>query len=291
MKTFRTRVAAAIAAVCASAVAISACSSGSSGTAAGSSGTGTAKLAGTATAGVLKIGTADSSKPYTYTQNGQLTGFDVDLITDAAQVLNLKPQFVTMDFSGLLPAANNGQFDVAAAAIGITAAREQQVTFSDGYLAGYFGVMTRPDSGITSSLSSVKGKTVAVLQGSIEDSNAATLIPGANIVRFPDDNTAALALVDKRVDAFFNDFDPDLSIIAQYPSAHLTQPLTIPATAAPAGWAVKKGNTALVSELNKALLVVVRNGTWLKLYKKYFPHDPVPTAAQLPPYKAQASAS
>lgn len=290
MKTFRMRVAAAIAAVCASAVTVSACSSGS-GTAAGSSGTATAKVPGTATAGVLKIGTSSSMKPYVYTQNGQLTGFEVDLITDAARVLKLKPQFVTMDFSALLPAVNNGQFDVAAAAIGITSAREQQVTFSDGYLAGYFGVMTRPGSGITSSLSSVKGKTVAVLQGSIEDSSAATLIPGANIVRFPDDNTAALALVDKRVDAFFNDYDPDLNIISQYPSAHLTQPLVIPATMAPAGWAVKKGNTALISELNKALLVVVHDGDWLKLYKKYFPHDPVPTSAQLPPYTAQTSSS
>ena len=287
---FRTRVAAGIAAVCASAVAVSACSSGGS-AAAGSSGAAAAKLPGTATAGVLKIGTSGSMEPYVYTQNGQLTGFEVDLITDAAQVLKLKPQFVTMDFSSLLPAVNNGQFDVAAAAIGITAPREQQVTFSDGYLAGYFGVMTRPGSGITSSPSSVTGKTVAVLQGSIEDTSAAKLIPGADIVRFPDDNTAALALVDKRVDAFFNDFDPDLNIISQYPNAHLTQPITIPATSAPAGWAVKKGNTALINQLNKALLVVIRNGTWLKLYKKYFPHDPVPTAAQLPPYKAQASAS
>lgn len=284
MKTFRMRAAAAVAAVCASALAVAACSS--SGT---STTTAAAKVPGIASAGVLKIGTSDTEKPYAYEQNGQLTGFEVDLITAAAKVLKLKPQFVTMDFSALLPAVNNRQFDVAAAAIGITAAREQMVTFSDGYLAGYFGVMARPGSGITSSVSSVKGKTVAVLQGSIEDDNAAKLLPGADIVRFPDENTAALALVDKRVDAFFNDFDPDLSIIGQYPSAHLTQPIIIPSTSAPAGWAVRKGNTALIDQLNKALLQVVHDGTWLKLYKKYFPHDPVPTAAQLPPYQAQTS--
>jgi polar amino acid transport system substrate-binding protein len=161
------------------------------------------------------------------------------------------------------------------------------VDFSDGYLAGYFGVLTRPDSGITSDVGSLKGKKVAVLQGSIEDANTNTFIPGANVVRFPDNNSADLALKNKRVDAFFNDYDPNLDIIKKYPDLHLVQPITIPATAFPAGWAVRKGNTKLVTALNGALKQVVTDGTWLKLYKQYFPQDPVPTGSQLPPYTAK----
>lgn len=244
---------------------------------------------GVATSGVLKIGTSNNMKPYAYVDNGKLTGFEIDLISAAAAKMGLKPQFVSMDFSALLPAVNNHQFDVVAAAVGITAARKQMVDFSDGYLAGYFGVLTADDSGITSSVSSVRGKQIAVLQGSIEDTNANTFIPGAQIVRFPDDNSAFLALSQHRVDGFFNDYDPNLSYLAKNPGLRLHQPITLPALDFPAGWAVHKGNTQLVAGLNKALQQIVRDGTWMSLYKKYFPQDPVPTAAQLPPYKAVRS--
>jgi polar amino acid transport system substrate-binding protein len=251
-----------------------------------SSGSGSAGNAdGVAQPGVLKIGTSNNIKPYAYQENGKLTGFEIDLITAAAQKAGLKPQFVTMDFSGLLPAVNNRQFDVVASAVGITAQRQKMVDFSEGYLAGYFGVLTRPTSGITKDVASVKGKKIAVLQGSIEDANSEKFIPGAQIVRFPDDNSADLALSNNRVDGFFNDYDPNLGIIAKYPNLKLAQPITMPATDFPAGWAVKKGNTALVDKLDTALKQVVDDGTWLDLYKKYFPQDPVPSGDQLPPYQ------
>jgi polar amino acid transport system substrate-binding protein len=244
--------------------------------------------AGVAKAGTLKIGTSNNIKPYAYQENGKLTGFEIDLITAAAKKLDLKPDFIALDFSALLPAVNNRQFDVVASAVGITAPRKKMVDFSDGYLAGYFGVLARPDSGITSDVSSVRGKRIAVLQGSIEDANTDTFIPGAKVVRFPDNNTADLALKNNRVDGFFNDFDPNLGIIKKYPDLHLTQPITMPATSFPAGWAVRKGNTPLVAKLNTALKQIVSDGTWLTLYKKYFPQDPVPSANQLPPYAAKS---
>ncbi|WP_055490763.1 ABC transporter substrate-binding protein [Streptomyces sp. TP-A0356] len=247
-----------------------------------------ANASGVAKAGTLKIGTSNNTKPYTYEENGKLTGFDVDLISAAARKLKLNPQFVSLDFAGLLPAVNNRQFDVAAAAVGITPGRVRMVDFSNGYLAGYFGLLTGKKSGITSKVPSVGGKKIAVLQGSITDLNSATLIPGAQIVRFPDNNTAALALKNNRVDGFFNDYGPNRAIAKKYPDLQLSQPLTVPATDFPAGWAVRKGNTALRTRLDTALEQVVADGTWLKLYKEYFPEDPVPSSSQLPPYKAKA---
>ena len=146
-------------------------------------------------------------------------------------------------------------------------------------------MLTPPSSGITKDVATVKGKKIAVLQGSIEDNNSAKFIPGAQIVRFPDQNSAALALANHRIDGFFNDYDPNLSIVAKYPALKLAQPITLPATAFPAGWVVKKGNTKLVDKLNDALAQVVKDGTWMTLYKKYFPQDPIPSSSQLPPYQ------
>lgn len=93
-----------------------------------------------------------------------------------AAKLGLKPQYVTQDFSSLLASVNNRQFDVAAASIAITKVREQLVDFTNGYLVGYLGVMAPPGAGITSR-TSLAGKRVAVMQGTIEDTYAPTYIP------------------------------------------------------------------------------------------------------------------
>ncbi|MHB0927374.1 MAG: ABC transporter substrate-binding protein [Candidatus Nanopelagicales bacterium] len=235
---------------------------------------------GVATPGTLNIGTITDAKPYAYSENGELKGFEIDLIKAAADKLNLKPQFTTMDFSGLLAAVNNSQFDVGASAIGITADRKKLVDFSHGYLAGYFSLLTKNKK--VTSLDDVKGKKVGVLQGSIQDANSATLIPGAVVVRFPDTNAAKQALKTDRVDGLFIDFETALAETKV--DSTLSIPFNVSAKGFPAGWAVKKGNQKLLDALNKALDEVIADGTWLKLYKQYFPEDPVPTGSDLPPY-------
>jgi polar amino acid transport system substrate-binding protein len=264
---------------------LAACSSsGTSSGSSSSSGTSSASSAaslGLITPGVLKVGTTSNSKPYEYINgSGNLTGFDVDLVNAVAAKMGVKAQFVTQDFSSLLASVNNHQFDMAAASIAITKIREQLVDFTDGYLVGYLGVMAPPNSGITSR-TALAGKRVAVIQGTIEDTYAPTYIPGAQIVRFPDANSAFLALQDHSVAAYFNDYVVDQSYQKQYASLHLQIPVKVAALNLPAGWAVHKGNTKLIAALNKALKQVVADGTWTRLYKEYFPSVPL---TPLPPY-------
>jgi polar amino acid transport system substrate-binding protein len=265
------------------AAALAACSSGTSSSSASSASS--ASALGLITPGVLKVGTTSNSKPYEYIDSsGHLTGFDIDLVDAVAARMGLKPQFVTEDFSALLASVNNRQFDMAAAAIAVTKAREQLVDFSDGYLVGYLGVMTLPSSGITSK-ASLAGKRVAVVQGTIEDTYAPTYIPGAQIVRFPDANSAFLALQDHTVTGYFNDYVVDQSYQKQYASMHLQIPVKVASLNLPAGWAVHKGNTKLITALNDALKQVVADGTWTRLYKRWFPTVPL---TPLPPYTSSA---
>lgn len=238
----------------------------------------------TLTSGVLRIGTTSDSKPYEFNADGKLQGFDIDLLNAVAAKMGMKTQFVTQDFSALLASVNNNQYDMAAASIAITNERKQLVDFSWGYLAGYLGVIALPGAGITDK-ASLQGKRVGVLQGSIEDTYAATYLPGAEIVRFPNVNTAFQALQNKTINTYFNDYVVDQSLQKKYPNLNLVIPVKIAATNLPAGWAVHKGNTALADALNKALVQVVKDGTWAKLYKKWFPNVPM---TPLPPYKKSA---
>lgn len=264
------RPAALLAAAASAALVLAACSAG------GASGSATKDNPyGLIEAGTVRVASLGDSKPYTFTDaSGTFTGFDVELFTDVAKRAGIgKPVFTGQDFSGLLAAVANHQFDVGVAAIGITAERKKTVDFSDGYLAGYLTVLTTKASGIDSA-KDLDGKRLGVVQGTLQEAYAVKNFPKANLVRFPDNNAAVSALNSGSVDAHFLDYEAAKSYVAQYPA--LKDAEDIPSFDAPAGFAIAKGNTALKNALNKGLHEAMEDGTWKKLYQKWFPGSPMP---------------
>ncbi|WP_214412306.1 ABC transporter substrate-binding protein [Sphaerisporangium fuscum] len=224
--------------------------------------------------GQLRVASLGDAKPYTFTDaNGEFTGFDVELFRDVAKRMGVSDVvFTGQDFSAILPAVANGQFDAGVAAIGITDARKKTVDFSIGYLAGYLTVITKKDSGITSA-DGLAGKRLGVVQGTLQEAYAVKNFPKANLVRFPDNNAAISALNRGSVDAHFLDYEAAKSYITQF---GLVSAADIPSFDAPAGFAIKKGNSALKAALDKALVAAMEDGTWKRLYEKWFPGSPMP---------------
>ena len=159
-------------------------------------------------AGTIRVASLGDSKPYTFADaQGNFTGFDVELFKDVAHRAGVdKVVFTGQDFSGLLAAVSNGQFDAGVAAIGITDKRKQTVDFSDGYLAGYLTVITTKTSGITGA-DGLAGKRLGVVQGTLQEAYAVKNFTSANLVRFPDNNTAISAVNSGSVDAHFLDYE------------------------------------------------------------------------------------
>lgn len=259
-----------VAAATAALLALAACSSG--GAAAESSGS---NPYGLIQSGTVRVASLGDAKPYTFTDAaGDFTGFDVELFTDVAKRAGLgKPVFTGQDFSGLLAAVANHQFDVGVAAIGITADRKKTVDFSEGYLAGYLTVLTTKSSGI-SSADDLAGKRLGVVQGTLQETYAAKHFPKAGLVRFPDNNAAVSALNSGSIDAHFLDYEAAKSYVKQYST--LSDAEDIPSFDAPAGFAIAKGNAPLKAALDKALTEAMEDGTWKKLYEKWFPGSPMP---------------
>lgn len=224
--------------------------------------------------GTIRVASIGDSKPYTFTNSeGQFTGFDVELFTDVAHRIGIDDVLFTgQDFSALLSGVANGQFDVGVAAIGITDERKQTVAFTDGYLAGYLTVLASPDKNIGSE-EDLKGKRLGVVQGSLQEAYAVKNFTDTDIVRFPDNNTAVSGLNAGSIDAHFLDYEAAKDYTEQY---DLVNALDIPSFDAPAGFAVAPENEALRKALNKALAEAMEDGTWKKLYQKWFPGSPMP---------------
>jgi polar amino acid transport system substrate-binding protein len=76
------------------------------------------------------------------------------------------------------------------------------------------------------------------------------------------------------IDAHFLDYEAAKDYAGK--NDKLTLAVNIPSFDAPAGFAIRKGNTALLEALNKGLAEAMEDGTWKKLYQKWFPGSPMP---------------
>ncbi|MFE5670433.1 ABC transporter substrate-binding protein [Agromyces sp. NPDC056523] len=226
------------------------------------------------TPGQIRVASLGDAKPYTFTdEDGEFTGFDVELFTDVAERIGIDDVvFTGQDFSGLLAAVANGQFDVGVAAIGITDERKETVDFSEGYLAGYLTVMASPDANIAEE-DDLAGKRLGVVQGTLQEAYAVKNFIDTELVRFPDNNAAISAVNSGSIDAHFLDYEAAKEYAAQY---GLENAIDIPSFDAPAGFAIAKGNDEFKAALDEALLAAMEDGTWKELYQKWFPGSPMP---------------
>lgn len=225
---------------------------------------------------VISVGTMGDAKPYAFTtSDGNFTGFDIELFLNVAERIGFKKEqviFTGQEFAALMPSVANSRFDVAAAAIGTTDKRKETVDFTDGYLAGYLSILT-PDAAIKDA-ASLQGKRLGVVQGTLQEIYAEKNFAGADLVKFPDNNSAVAALNNGTVDAHFLDYEAAKDYSGRYPE--LTIAVNIPSFDAPAGFVVRKGNDKLREALNKALHDAMQDGTWKKIHEKWFPGTPMP---------------
>ncbi|WP_275555967.1 ABC transporter substrate-binding protein [Mixta sp. Marseille-Q2659] len=224
--------------------------------------------------GHMRVASLGDAKPYTFTDAaGNFTGFDIEFFTDVAHRLGVRQvDFIGQDFSGILPAVANGQYDAGVAAIGITPERAKTVDFSTGYLAGYLTVLTRSDTSIKD-VAALAKRRLGVVQGTLQESYAVKHFPQTDLVRFPDNNAAISSLNNGTLDAVFLDFEAAKSYAERFKLIHAAD---IPSFDAPAGFAIAKQNPALKAALDKAIKDAMQDGTWKRLYEKWFPGSPMP---------------
>lgn len=96
------------------------------------------------TAGVLRLGTASVTEPFSFVDGSQqVVGFDIELAQRVAQQQGKTLEVVNMEFGALIPALLSGKVDMIAACITITPERSEKVLFSEPYYTGGIAAMVR----------------------------------------------------------------------------------------------------------------------------------------------------
>lgn len=222
---------------------------------------------------ILRVGTEPTFAPFEFldTDTKEFSGFDMDLIRAVGTKAGYEVKILNMGFDALIPAVMTGTIDVIAAGVSITPERASRVDFTTPYyVSGVSMLIHKADAGKYKTFADLKGKKIAVQIGNTGASKAKA-VPDAQVSAFNTTSEAFMDLLSKNADAVFL----DRPVLAYYLKNQdkAAKVLTIPSYIDDAenyGFAVKKGNKALLEKLNKAYADLKASGEVEKIYKKWF---------------------
>jgi polar amino acid transport system substrate-binding protein len=90
------------------------------------------QLAAIKEAGVIRVSTDANYEPQSFLdENGELTGFDVDVAREIGQRLGVEVEFVTPDWDVITAGNWGGQWDMSVGSMTVTTARQQVLDFAE----------------------------------------------------------------------------------------------------------------------------------------------------------------
>ena len=220
----------------------------------------------------LMVGVDTAFVPFEFKgKDGKYTGFDVQLWDAIAKRMKVTYQLRPMDFNGLIPALITDNIDVALGAIFIKAEREKQIDFSHPYFRAGLKAMVPAENKDINKLEDLKGKTVAVKTGTATVDFVKAQNPG-KLVQFPNIDQAYLEVVTGGADAAVHD-TPNVLYFIETAGKGKVKAVGPDVKAAYYGIAFPQGSK-LREKANIALLEMLEDGEYAKLYRKWFGADP-----------------
>lgn len=214
----------------------------------------------------LIIGTDPTFQPMEYVAtDGALMGYDIDLGKGIAEELKTKVEFKKIPWNNLFKALDNKQVDIIMSSVTITDERKQKYDFSDNYLNAGQVIITQKNNMYINSADTLKGKRIAVQQGTTNEIEALKFTSPELVIRYPDFVQATQALVNGQVDAILSDLPGAKGIIA----ANVTLKIASdPLTNEYYGIVLRKNDPSL-EKINQALSAIRTKGILTDLKQKW----------------------
>ena len=227
---------------------------------------------GGADLGTVTIGTNAEYPPFEYVdEEGNITGFDIDLMEAVAQAAGFDYEFVNTRWDGIFVALASGEFDAVASAATITEEREEMVDFSDPYFNAGQRIVVQAGETEIEGPEDLAGKRVGVQLGTTGDIWL-TDETEAEVVRYDENTLAFQALANGDVDAAVADGPTAVDIIQANPEMDLE---VLPGTYTDEqyGIAVNPDRQDVLEAINRGLAAVRESGQYDEIYDEYFGTD------------------
>ncbi|SUO96041.1 transporter substrate-binding domain-containing protein [Suttonella ornithocola] len=211
-----------------------------------------------------------NSIPFIYLdEKKEPTGFDIDILKAIAKVENLNFEYKTTIFDLLFDNLENKKADIISSGITITPERQKRMAFSKPYFDSEQMVMVNTAHKNISNLEELSKYNISLQKDTTSDA-LLKKIGGFNHLNY-EENTYLIIknTISGKTDAAISD-----SGIIQYYKNRFEkyQPkiFSIPNTKEYYGFAVRKENQELLDKINSGIKTIKENGTYEKIYNKYF---------------------
>ena len=219
--------------------------------------------------GTLRVALTEANPPWNFLDgDNEPAGYDVDVARELAKRLGIgKVEFIGSDFGSFIEGVRARRFDIVISGQTITAERMQQVDFSRPYEVNGISVFVGTGNTSITGLASLKGRRIAVTEGTTQAEYARTKIPGALIKTY---KNATLALTD------VGQGRADAALVSKFQGAYLADKnnLRVKATGALLetevnGMTFRKGQQDLKGKVDKALNDMIGDGTLSDISRRW----------------------
>ncbi len=213
------------------------------------------------------VGTNAEFPPYTFFKDGQLTGFDIELITLVAQQLNRPVYIKDMSFDGLVIEAQQGRIDVIAAGLTETAERAKRLYFTPAYITNDpFVILTTQAKKVTS-LEQLVGKKVVVNEGFTAEQFMEQQ-PNITLIRLATVSEAILAITTGQADAFVSAQVAITPFLKQQTTQNIVA-TPLPNTGDSIALAISRKKPELAQQITHVINQFIQDGTISTLKQKW----------------------
>lgn len=238
--------------------------------------------ASAAFAETLRVGTECTYHPFNYrTDDGTLTGYDVDVATEVGKRIDTEIEFVCQEWKGMIPALLAGKFDLIVASMSITEKRLEQIDFSAPYrvsigqFVGKKGLeLFNPDG--TVNAAGFSGVRIGLERATTYEEWLKVNVPDAEVAYYDNNESMYLDLAAGRVDAIMtNPMKAYLKFLSKEDGAGFEvigpQIAEEKYFGVGVGIGLRKGNDALKGRIDDALKEMTEDGSLGEFGMRYFP--------------------
>lgn len=225
-----------------------------------------------APAKVYVVGTDAAYAPFeSQNEQGQIVGFDIDLLSAVAAKAGIELKFVNTPWEGIFNELQQGGRDLLISSVTITDERRQTMDFSDPYFDAAQLIAVKADSKV-GSFADLKTLKVGVQTGTTGDEVVSNLLgkTSSNVRRFESTPLALKELEAGGLDAVVADNGVVSHYVANNPAGGFRTVADTSFVPEQYGIVVKKGNAELLAKINEGLKAIRADGSYDTIYAKYF---------------------
>ncbi|PJM85749.1 ABC transporter substrate-binding protein [Achromobacter ruhlandii] len=225
------------------------------------------------TRGKFICGTMGTAEPFSFQdpKTRAIVGYEVDMCQAVADSLGVPLELKLIAVEARIPELIAGRVDVVAANLGWSPERAQQIDYSHQHFVSLQKVLARESDKDLKAPADLAGKRVSAVRGSSSEQGARKFIPNVEPVTFKDPSGAFLALQQGKVSGFVGSELMLVKLKQQAATSAVPAKILEPALfVEPWGMGVRRGDTAMLNQVNQVLGGLEASGKAAQIFDKWF---------------------